>query len=164
MYREYKLPPFGLLLALLIAVPLIEIYLLLEVGSTIGVLPTVVLVIVTAVAGAALLRMQGLATLARIQDCLKRGEIPAIEMIEGLLLLITGVLLLTPGFFTDALGFACLVPPVRRHFAWLLAQRVTTSTKDPEDPQTFEGEFWRDEGAAPRRPIDQDPTDKDPRS
>ncbi len=98
-------------------VPIIEIYLLLKIGSIIGALPTVVLVVTTAVAGAMMLRSQGLSTLQRLLDALSRQEIPAQEIVEGPLLLLGGVLLLTPGFFTDALGFFLLVPPIRKRFA-----------------------------------------------
>lgn len=98
-------------------VPFIEIYLLLQVGGLIGVFPTVLLVVLTAVLGAWLLRLQGFATWQRFQAGLAKGEIPAYEMIEGPILLVGGALLLTPGFFTDLLGFACLIPELRRKIA-----------------------------------------------
>ena len=111
------MPPFLLLLAILVAVPLVEIYLLISVGRVIGAGVTVLAVIGTAVLGAWLLRLQGLNTIARVQNTAARGEIPAQELIEGLILLVTGALLLTPGFFTDAIGFLCLIPPIRAHLA-----------------------------------------------
>ncbi len=98
-------------------VPFVEIYLLLQIGGIVGVFPTVLLVVFTAVLGAWLLRQQGFSTWQRFQSNLSRGEIPAYEMIEGPILLVGGALLLTPGFFTDILGFACLVPQARRKFA-----------------------------------------------
>ena len=98
-------------------VPFVEIYLLLQIGGIVGVFPTVLLVVFTAVLGAWLLRKQGFATWQRFQSNLSKGEIPAYEMIEGPILLVGGALLLTPGFFTDILGFACLVPQARRKFA-----------------------------------------------
>lgn len=98
-------------------VPFVEIYLLLQIGGIVGVFPTVLLVVFTAVLGAWLLRRQGFATWQRFQSNLSKGEIPAYEMIEGPILLVGGALLLTPGFFTDILGFACLVPQARRKFA-----------------------------------------------
>ncbi|MCQ8105200.1 FxsA family protein [Methylomonas sp. SURF-2] len=98
-------------------VPFVEIYLLLQVGGIIGALPTVFLVVFTAGLGAWLLRRQGFATWQRFQANLAQGAIPAYEMIEGPILLVGGALLLTPGFFTDALGFACLIPDLRRKFA-----------------------------------------------
>ena len=98
-------------------VPFVEIYVLLEVGSLIGAFPTILLVVFTAVLGAWLLRRQGFATWQRFQTNLQQGVIPAYEMIEGPILLVGGALLLTPGFFTDILGFACLIPSLRRKIA-----------------------------------------------
>lgn len=98
-------------------VPFVEIYVLLQVGGLIGAFPTVFLVVFTAALGAWLLRRQGFATWQRFQANLAQGTIPAYEMIEGPMLLVGGALLLTPGFFTDALGFACLVPAFRRKIA-----------------------------------------------
>ena len=98
-------------------VPFVEIYVLLEVGSLIGAFPTIFLVVFTAVLGAWLLRRQGFATWLRFQTNLQQGVIPAYEMIEGPILLVGGALLLTPGFFTDILGFACLIPSIRRKVA-----------------------------------------------
>ena len=102
-----------LILALFIGIPLIEIYLFIQVGGSIGVWPTIGLVILTAVIGTALLRQQGLATLARAQADLDRQQLPVRELFNGVCLLIGGLLLLTPGFLTDALGFALLIPPLR---------------------------------------------------
>ena len=95
-------------------------YLLIEVGGYIGAWPTIGLVMVTAVIGVALLRIQGLATLTRGVSRLNHGELPAQEMVEGLLLAVAGALLLTPGFVTDIIGFVLLSPPGRG----LIAQRV----------------------------------------
>jgi len=104
---------FPWLLVLFIGIPLFELYLLIQVGSIIGALPTLALVVFTAVLGAALLRRQGLSTVQRIQIAMNRGEVPALEVVEGAILLIGGAMLLTPGFVTDALGFLCLWPPAR---------------------------------------------------
>jgi UPF0716 protein FxsA len=98
-------------------VPFIEIYVLLEVSSVIGTLPTVVMVVSTAILGAKLLRDQGFATWTSFQTSLHQGVMPAYEIIEGPIILVGGALLLTPGFFTDLLGFACLVPSLRRKIA-----------------------------------------------
>ncbi len=108
------MPLFPTLLLLFLLVPVAEIYLLIQVGREIGALPTVALVIATAVLGAWLLRRQGLSTLMRARGSLERGELPALEMLEGLILVVGGALLLTPGFVTDAVGFACLVPALRQ--------------------------------------------------
>jgi UPF0716 protein FxsA len=142
--------PFPLLLLLFLFVPLLEIWLLIKVGGIIGALPTVALVVLTAVIGATLARHQGLVTLQRLQATLARGETPAIEMVEGALLLIGALLLLTPGFFTDALGFACLVPPLRRRLAWWALRRIAVVTPGGVHPpghanRTIEGEFHRDD-------------------
>lgn len=146
--------PFPFLLLLFLLVPLIEIYLLIKIGGVIGAFPTVVLVVLTAVIGAALARHQGLATLQRLQATMARGEAPAIEMIEGVLLLVGAVLLLTPGFLTDLLGFACLIPPTRRALAFWWLRRVTVVTPGGGPPRgnsgkqqhrTIEGEFHRED-------------------
>ena len=102
------------LFLLFLLVPLAEIYLLIQVGSVIGAWPTIALVVGTALLGAALVRSQGFSTIARVRAQLDRNELPALEIFEGLFLLVAGALLLTPGFFTDAIGFACLTPPLRR--------------------------------------------------
>ncbi|WP_445372909.1 FxsA family protein [Methylomonas sp. HW2-6] len=110
-------------------VPFVEIYLLLQVGSVIGTFPTVLLVVLTATLGAWLLRQQGFATWNRFQNGLRQGEIPAYEMVEGPVLLVGGALLLTPGFFTDLCGFACLIPAVRRKIADYLIERHLSTTQ-----------------------------------
>ncbi len=132
-------------------VPFVEIYLLLQIGGIIGVFPTVFMVVFTAVLGAWLLRRQGLATWRRFQENLNRGAIPAYEMIEGPLLLVGGALLLTPGFFTDALGFACLVPQLRRKIARYVIENhlivagtgSAYSGRKPRD--VIEGEYTKDD-------------------
>ena len=110
-------PLFKVLFLLFLIVPLIEVVILIQVGRAIGAGYTVILIIGTAALGAALLRWQGLATLARVRLSMDQGRLPAIELIEGLLLLIAGALLLTPGFFTDALGFLALLPGLRKFVA-----------------------------------------------
>ncbi len=102
-----------LILALFIGIPLIEIYLFIQVGGAIGVWSTIGLVVLTAFIGTALLRQQGLATLARAQSELDQQHLPVRELFDGVCLLVGGLLLLTPGFLTDALGFSLLLPPLR---------------------------------------------------
>ena len=102
------------LFLIFLIVPLIEIYLLIKIGSVVGAGTTIFLVVFTAVLGAFLVRTQGFSTLASVQMQLARGQIPALEIVEGLCLFIAGALLLTPGFFTDAIGFILLTPPLRR--------------------------------------------------
>jgi UPF0716 protein FxsA len=117
LLRLYIMKIFQILLLIVLIIPFAEIYLLLGVGSIIGAFPTILLVVFTAVLGAFLLRQQGFATFRRFQDSLARGEIPAYEMIEGPLILVGGALLLTPGFITDILGLACLIPATRKKIA-----------------------------------------------
>ena len=100
-------------------------YLLLQVGGHIGALPTIGLVMLTAVVGILLLKRQGLATLTRGLARLEQGELPASEVAEGILLAVAGALLVTPGFVTDALGFLLLFPPTRR---WLVGRETSFST------------------------------------
>lgn len=102
------------LLLIFIVVPMIELAVLIKVGSQIGVLWTLILIFVTAVVGVTLLRAQGLATLMRANRRLEEGSIPAQELAEGFLLALAGALLITPGFVTDAFGFSLLVPGVRK--------------------------------------------------
>ena len=92
-------------------------------GNVIGAPWTIALVVLTALAGAWLVRLQGLSALNRVRETAARGELPAIELLEGLFLLAAGALLLTPGFFTDIVGFACLMPPLRRSLIRLAARR-----------------------------------------
>jgi len=143
---------FHILFLLFLAVPLIEIYVLIQVGGWIGAIPTVFMVVFTAVFGALLLRHQGLSTLTRVRSSMERGEIPAIEMFEGVFLLIGGALLLTPGFVTDAFGFLCLITPIRRAMVIHLLksgfivtpQQPRHSPKDhphANGPVTLEGEY-----------------------
>lgn len=141
--------PFRFLFVLFLLVPVLEIYLLIQVGGLIGAIPTVFLVVFTAVLGVQLLRFQGLSTLNRVRASLERGEVPATEMLEGAMLLVGGALLLTPGFATDAVGFLCLIPAVRRRLAvWFLGRYVVPPPGDDDHgrhgPRTLEGEFRRE--------------------
>ena len=97
-----------------VAVPLAELALLIKVGELIGVLPTVLLVIVTAMLGVTLLRIQGLTVLQNARNSLEAGRAPIDSVIDGVLLLVAGAFLLTPGLLTDTVGFLLLVPQVRR--------------------------------------------------
>ena len=105
---------FTKLLAIFIFVPLMEIYILIEAGRIIGLGPTIGLILLTGVAGAWLTRSQGIEILRRIQEETGRGQMPAVHLIEGAMVLVGGLLLLTPGFFTDLLGFSFLAPLTRK--------------------------------------------------
>ena len=102
---------------LFVLLPVIEIYVLIEIGSLIGPIPTIAIILVTAVVGYRLFRAQGLEKLQNIRSGLSgapQGQNIAMEMAEGAFILVAGLLLLTPGFVTDAFGFACLIPPIRK--------------------------------------------------
>jgi len=112
------------ILIIFIAMPIVEIAVILRVGSALGWLPTLGIVILTAVLGTIMLRQQGLATLNKARERLGSGEMPAQQLLEGMLLMVGGVLLLTPGFVTDAFGFACLIPWSRQWLAGKIAARA----------------------------------------
>ena len=142
--------------------PIAEMYTLIEVAGYIDVWPTIGLVMLTAVIGVALLKRQGVSTLTRGMGRLDRGEVPAREMAEGLLLAVAGALLLTPGFITDTVGFLLLFPPTRGWLARRMLNRVVMQhgavgggfragpggpTQAPpgstHEPTVIEGEFER---------------------
>lgn len=127
-------------------------YLLIEVAGYIDAWPTIGLVMLTAVIGVALLKRQGVSTLTRGMSRLDAGEIPAMEMAEGLLLAVAGALLVTPGFITDCVGFALLFPPSRMAIATQMLKRVEVrgmgagvadAPASTDKPVTLEGEFER---------------------
>jgi len=141
-----------LFLAFLV-VPLVEIYVLIGVGGVVGAAPTVLLVILTALIGAVLLRRQGLQTLQNVRLRLDRRELPAQDLIEGAILLLAGALLLTPGFVTDTVGFLCLVPPLRsRLAAGLLGLLILNGMQQASADVVIDGEYWED----PPPRLDQD--------
>ena len=113
-----------LLLLLFIAMPVLEMWVLIEVGGIIGPWPTIGLVLLTAAVGYGLLRQQGFATLMRGQQRMEAGELPAREMVEGMALAVSGALLLTPGFVTDTIGFLGLISPLRAALADRLLARA----------------------------------------
>jgi len=133
-------------------VPVIEMVVLIEVGSAIGSLPTIALVFLTAVLGVALLRQQGAATLLRAMRRMDHGALPAQEMLEGVVLAMGGALLLTPGFVTDAFGFACLFPPTRRFFLQRLLARVQLRAQRGAPGASQSGTIHIIEGEIDRRP------------
>lgn len=142
---------FQSIFLLVLIIPFLEIYLLLAVGGIIGALPTIFLVVFTAVLGAWLLRQQGFATFQRFQASLAAGTIPAYEMIEGPIILVGGALLLTPGFITDVLGFACLIPQLRRKIAQYVIENHLVQAgghfhpDNPAEKDVLEGEYRKDE-------------------
>jgi UPF0716 protein FxsA len=135
--------PGIIFLLLLVGAPLVELYVLIEVGSEIGALSTILLSVFTAILGAALVRLQGVSVLLRVQETLARGEAPALEMLEGAVLMMAGVMLLFPGFITDAMGFLMLVPPLRRQLIVAVLKRSGAIGPAPGGPAGDEGEEIR---------------------
>ncbi len=101
------------LILIFIIVPLIEILLLIEIGSRIGAFNTILIIVLTGILGASMMRHQGFTIIRNIQRDLSQGHMPTGELINGALVLVGGIVLLTPGFFTDAVGFILLVPTTR---------------------------------------------------
>lgn len=144
--------PIVFFLFLIIGFPLLELYVLIEVGSDIGALPTIILTVLTAVIGIALVRIQGISTAMRAKEVMERGETPAIEVLEGTLLSAAGFLLLFPGFISDAAGFILLIPPVRHAIvrSWVAKMSVSVHASSAQGEQqktthVIEGEFRRDD-------------------
>jgi UPF0716 protein FxsA len=127
------------LLLLFIVVPAVELALLVEVGSRIGTLATLAIIVATGVLGAALARQQGLRTLRAIQDELTRGELPAGSLVDGVIILLAGALLITPGILTDAVGFLCLVPRLRDVAKRTLQRRFERAIRDQQIHVTTQG-------------------------
>lgn len=111
-----------------VLVPIIEIALFIQVGGWLGLLPTLLIVVLTAITGTALMRQQGLQALARLQERLSSGGDPVGPIAHGALILVAGILLLTPGFFTDTVGLLLLLPPVRDKLISYGAARITVQT------------------------------------
>jgi len=161
-----------LLLILFIGVPLAEIAVFIQVGEEIGLWPTLAAIVVTALVGSALLRYQGLATLAKAQSQLQRDEFPAGALLDGVCLVFAGALLLTPGFITDTVGFLLFVPGVRQAIGRFLLKNVTVRMRTahgraggyPGGPTVVDGEYEdvTDTGADTDRPRDRG--DGDPRT
>jgi UPF0716 protein FxsA len=125
-----------------LAVPFIEIALFIKAGQLIGVLPTIALTVVTAIAGSVLMRVQGFAVLNRFTEAAAKGEMPLTPVIDGIGILVAGLLLMTPGFFTDALGILLFVPALRRAgMRWVFSRALaggrvhmrTYGTRGPGD-------------------------------
>jgi UPF0716 protein FxsA len=134
----------GVLLAFL-ALPILEIYLLIQVGGVLGFLPTLLLLFGAAGLGTYLLQTQGWSTWNRLQQSLARGELPADELLNGAVIVAGGALLLLPGFLSDLVGLLCLLPPTRRLIAaWLVKNSLAAHSTDT-GPRVIEGEFKRED-------------------
>lgn len=147
------------LLLLFIIAPIIELFLLVKIGQIIGVIPTIALVLLTAIIGSQLVRRQGLGVMNRIRAAQARGEAPALPMLDGAALLLAGFFLLTPGFISDTLGFLLLIPRLRERLAKSLLSRFViltpggagfggSSSGDGANDEPIEGEYQRKSGRA----------------
>lgn len=129
---------FFKLVFVFIGVPFIEMMILIKLGSVIGFWDTMLIVVLTGLTGAALARWQGLRVWFRIQEQLQRGAMPAVEMMDGLLIFAAGLVLITPGLLTDALGFLLLIPTTRNIFKrWLRKKFLEMSEKRQGDVMIF---------------------------
>jgi len=154
-----------LLPLILLALPLVEIAGFALVGSLVGVLPTVALALATTVLGAVLLRIQGLGALTRIRATMDAGGTPGRDLVHGLMIGIAGLLLVVPGFFTDALGLLLFLPPVRELVWRFLRSRIvvvdaaysrSTAGFRRDGSRTIDldaEDFARKDGPPPRRPL-----------
>ncbi|MEM9278414.1 MAG: FxsA family protein [Pseudomonadota bacterium] len=121
--------PFGLIPFLLLFIPILEIAVFILVGGQIGIIPTLGMILLTAILGSILLRVQGFGILSRIQQKTEVGELPGEDLVNGVMIMIAGVLLLTPGFVTDAIGFLLFFPPFRKFLWTSLASKVVIRTQ-----------------------------------
>ncbi len=145
--------PGFVFLLIFVGAPVVELYFMIQVGAQIGAFSTVMLVLFTAALGGVLVRLQGFATAMRVRESMGRGEIPAVEMMEGVVLLVAGLSLLLPGFITDALGFICLIPAVRRNMVLWFLQRSSmirpaappTQPHSRPDPRIIDAEYRRED-------------------
>lgn len=136
------------LLALFILVPLAELMLLVEIGRYVGLLPTLALVVATGIVGAWLARRQGLGVLRQVRAEMADGRIPAGPLVDGILILVAGAVLMTPGVLTDLLGFFCLVPAGRRYLKRRIGERLEGAVRRGEVAVTFD--VGGERGARPR--------------
>jgi len=138
----------------LVGVPIIEIGLFIQLGGFLGLWPTLAIVVATALLGSALLRSQGLSALEELKRTAETGQSPAGPLANGALILVAGLLLLTPGFFTDSLGFLLMIPPVRTLLIKWIATRAqmkiyASAANSQQPPDVIDGEFEIiDEGEA----------------
>jgi len=151
------------LLILFVAIPAVELALLIEVGARIGTLATLGLILATGVLGASLARWQGLAVLATIRRELEHGRVPAGPIMDGVIILIAAAVLMTPGLLTDAFGVLCLAPATRRLIKAALRARFEAAmrTGQARVHVHVDGTHPRD---APRPPVIDVTPGRDPRS
>jgi len=116
--------------------PMVELFLLIKIGQIFGAMETVLMVIIMGLAGAALAKSQGMAVVRQFQEAIQKGEMPTEQIIDGLLVVVGGAMLVTPGVVTDVLGLALVAPPTRIYFRTFIKARITMSL------QASEGAFY----------------------
>ena len=134
---------FFIFIAIFILIPIIEISLFIEIGSIIGSFYTIMLIFLTAIVGVFFVRQQGISTFQKLASQLQNLEAPVQTMFEGLVILISGILLITHGFFSDSIGFLGLIPVTRVIFIKLVASYILSryGVKQNHDDNTLEGDF-----------------------
>jgi UPF0716 protein FxsA len=136
---------------LLLAFPLVELYLLIKVGGIFGAWPVVLWVIGAGFFGVSLIQSQGIATAERVRAALSRGETPAMGMLEGLAMVVAGVLFLVPGLLSDAMALVLMIPPVRRAVIRRFIKSTTGQSprgpgfRQPPGERVLEGEYRRED-------------------
>jgi len=153
--------PGSLLFWMFVCIPIIEIYILVQVGAIIGGWSVVGLTILSAMLGSYLVRTQGMMTAQRVQQAITQGQVPTMDILEGVVILIAGVCLITPGFFTDILGLLSLTPILRRLFLFFFIRRhisafqrthahppnahQANAQNQPPQARVIEGEYRRED-------------------
>ncbi|ART83064.1 FxsA protein [Oceanisphaera profunda] len=143
----------GKVFLLFVAATLLEIFVFIEVGSAIGAMSTIVLILLSAIVGLSLVRIQGFQTLMEAQRKVSLGEPPAREMLGGIMLALSGILLVLPGFVSDMLGLLLLLPPVREALVARLLSKVKMQTR--QQGHTFSGEFHHTDGSDQQARLDE---------
>lgn len=120
---------FGKLFILFILVPVAELYLFMTLGEQLGLGNTLAIIVITAIIGASLTKSQGIRAMQKLQQATGQGRLPAREAFDGIMILLAGAVLITPGFLTDAVGFLLLVPPIRSVMAGYLGDKLKANIK-----------------------------------
>jgi UPF0716 protein FxsA len=159
--------PFLLLLLIFIVVPIVEIYVIIQVGQAIGALWTIALLIADSILGSMLMKSQGRAAWRRFQAAVAEGRVPAREVLDGVLVIFGGAFLLTPGFVTDIFGVILLLPPTRALVRRVLVKRVTfsvlTDMPSPMRPGGRASGRWGRPGPGPDYDVEGTASESDPR-
>lgn len=156
--------PFLFLLALFVVVPILEIYVIIQVGEAIGAVPTIALLIVDSILGSLLMKSQGRAAWRRFQLALAEGRVPGREVLDGVLVIFGGAFLLTPGFLSDIVGALLLLPPTRAVIRRVLVRRFSFSVlTDAPSPRFRRGSGTNGSGPAGNGDVEGTATEIDPR-